>query len=384
MKNYINIAGFCISQSNRGNAALNFGTLSFLRQKGYIDEETELIAYRFCRNPFKVLLLKPVVYNFNYEGRQWNYAKYPVSTLERWLLCHFHFIIPWTRFGKTIKKTKLAVADFGGDGFSDIYGQKILDNRYDQYTVISKAGIPFIILPQTIGPFQKKNNLNYAISVIKYAREVYVRDDKFTEQLKKLKVNFTRTPDLSSFMSPEPFDIEIKKEAIGLNVSGLAYFNNFPNLEGQFDTYPSLIDSIIRYFQNKGCYIYLIPHSYNYSNPVSVNDDMEACRLVYKRLSNKKNIFFVNHNLSAPQVKYVISKMNFFIGTRMHANFAAIYTGVPLFGLAYSYKFSGAFYANGLNGDKQTYMINNMSKTSIGDVINKIETVYNESKYKHE
>lgn len=185
-------------------------------------------------------------------------------------------------------------------------------------------------------------------------------------------------------MSPEPFDIEIRKEAIGLNVSGLAYFNNFPNLEGQFDAYPSLIDSIIRYFQNKGCYIYLIPHSYNYSNPVSVNDDMEACRLVYKRLSNKKNIFFVNQNLSAPQVKYVISKMNFFIGTRMHANFAAIYTGVPLFGLAYSYKFSGAFYANGLNGDKQTYMINNMSQTSIGDVINKIEIVYNESKNKHE
>lgn len=76
--------------------------------------------------------------------------------------------------------------------------------------------------------------------------------------------------------------------------------------------------------------------------------------------------------------------MNFFIGTRMHANFAAIYTGVPLFGLAYSYKFSGAFYANGLNGDKQTYMINNMSQTSIGDVINKIEIVYNESKNKHE
>lgn len=42
--------------------------------------------------------------------------------------------------------------------------------------------------------------------------------------------------------------------------------------------------------------------------------------------------------------------MSFFIGTRMHANFAAIYTGVPLFGLAYSYKFEGAFNANGLDG----------------------------------
>lgn len=72
---------------------------------------------------------------------------------------------------------------------------------------------------------------------------------------------------------------------------------------------------------------------------------MVACREVYNNLKNKANVILIDKDLIAPQVKYIISRMSFFIGTRMHANFAAIYTGVPLFGLAYSYKFQGAFEA---------------------------------------
>lgn len=72
--------------------------------------------------------------------------------------------------------------------------------------------------------------------------------------------------------------------------------------------------------------------------------------------------------------------MKFFIGTRMHANFAAIYTNVPLFGLAYSYKFAGAFNANGLDGEKQTYMINNLKNEQIQEVVDKILNLYNSIK----
>ena len=66
--------------------------------------------------------------------------------------------------------------------------------------------------------------------------------------------------------------------------------------------------------------------------------------------------------------------MNFFIGTRMHANFAAIYTGVPLFGLAYSYKFEGAFNQNGIFG--QTAMINNITKEQVDLIVNQVILVY--------
>ena len=177
-------------------------------------------------------------------------------------------------------------------------------------------------------------------------------------------------------MKPEPWDIEIPDNSIGINISGLAYSNNFGNLVGDFDVYPELIEKLICHFRDKGHTVYLIPHSYNYSKPEKNNDDMVACKAAYDALENKKNVVFVDKDLISPRVKYVISKMKFFIGTRMHANFAAIYTNVPLFGLAYSYKFAGAFNANGLNGDEQTYMINKMDVKDIPALINKIDSCY--------
>lgn len=92
------------------------------------------------------------------------------------------------------------------------------------------------------------------------------------------------------------------------------------------------------------------------------------------RLKDKTNVVFVDEDLISPRVKYVISKMSFFIGTRMHANFAAIFTNVPLFGLAYSYKFQGAFEENGLFN--RTVMINNIKNEEIDGIIARVEKVY--------
>ena len=68
--------------------------------------------------------------------------------------------------------------------------------------------------------------------------------------------------------------------------------------------------------------------------------------------------------------------MKYFIGARMHANFAAIYTNVPVFGTAYSYKFQGAFDANGLDGNKQTAMVNNLKESDISSYIRKIDIAF--------
>ena len=201
--------------------------------------------------------------------------------------------------------------------------------------------------------------------------------DAYTE-LQKMGVKYKLTQDLSAFMEPEPWDIEIEPNSIGINVSGLAYSNKFRTLSGQFDMYPKLIECIICHFRDKGHTIYLIPHSYNYNHPEENNDDIVACKAAYERLVNKENIVLINQDLISPQIKYLISKMSFFIGTRMHANFAAIYTHVPLFGLAYSYKFEGAFNANGLNGKLQTTMINNIKAEDIKRIINQIDSVYHQ------
>jgi polysaccharide pyruvyl transferase WcaK-like protein len=109
---------------------------------------------------------------------------------------------------------------------------------------------------------------------------------------------------------------------------------------------------------------------------------MEASQMFYGNLMDKTNVHFIDNDLISPQVKYLISKMDFFVGTRMHANYAAIFTNTPVFGLAYSYKFKGAFERNGIYN--RIYEINNMLESDVEKVVSLIEKAYTEDvKYKN-
>lgn len=380
MKKFVIISGYNLHQNNRGNSALAYGAISFLRDRGWLDKGQEIIQFRYYNNPFKKNRKNIRTERNVVDGIEWTSHIIPVFSLERWLAVNIGVTLPFSRFGKLVKQVEYEAADYGGDGFSDIYGQTLYEWRFHQTMPLWKLNVPLIILPQTIGPFKTKANYDFAVKVLRHAKTVFVRDAKFEDELKKLGIKFERTKDLSAFMKPKPWNIEIKDNAIGINVSGLTYSNNFVGLEKQFDVYPELIDKLIRQFRELGHPVYLIPHSYNYNVPEPNNDDMVACRQAYGRLDDKSNVYVVDKDLIAPEIKYVISKMKFFIGTRMHANFAAIYTNVPLFGLAYSYKFAGAFNANGLDGEKQTYMINNLKNEQIQEVVDKILNLYNSIK----
>lgn len=87
------------------------------------------------------------------------------------------------------------------------------------------------------------------------ATQVYVRDKSFANELDRMGIKYEITPDLSSFMLPEAWQIDVKGRAIGINVSGLAYSNTYQNLTGQFSVYPQLIDEIISFFQKKAYYL---------------------------------------------------------------------------------------------------------------------------------
>lgn len=377
MKKYILISGFNTNDNNRGTAALSYGSINFCIQKGYLKEGQELVNFRYVKKFWKKEY-EDFTETYEAEGKTWKRNVLHIFFLEKWLYDFFHLLLPFTKFGRAIRKTELVASINGGDGFADIYGTQTFFGRLSDTDIAMRENIPLVILPQTIGPFKDAENLCIADRILKYAKEVFVRDDKFVKELKRMGVKYMLTKDLSYFMAPEPWDIEIKSKSIGLNVSGLAYSNKFKGLEGQFDAYPALIEHIISHFRNKGCTIYLIPHSYGYTTPIA-DDDMIACRKAYERLADKSNVVLVDKDLISPQVKYVISRMTFFIGARMHANFAAIYTGVPVFGTAYSYKFEGAFNANGLDGKKQTRMINHLKTDEINDYIQQIDAYYKES-----
>lgn len=375
-RKYVLISGFNIHDSNRGTAALSYGAISFLKEKELLKHNQILVNFRRIKNFLKPQNRGRFEEIISTADGDWKHITFNVFFLEAILYMRLGILLPFTSFGKTMRQISLVAAINGGDGFSDIYSTTAFLSRLHDINYAMRKDIPVIILPQTLGPFSDKGNLLIAERILRYANMVYVRDDKFTGELMKMDVKYELTKDLSAFMKPQPWDISVPKNSIGINVSGLAYSNTFRTLSGQFEQYPILINELISHFQRKGVTVYLIPHSYNYNNPEPSNDDIVACREAYNKLKDKQNVVFLDEDLTSPKVKYVISLMSFFIGTRMHANFAAIYTGVPVFGLAYSFKFDGAFTANGLDGRKQTAEINNLLKREIPTVIEKIEYVY--------
>ena len=375
-KKYIVISGLLLNDNNRGTAALGYGVFPFLCSKGLLSERNIIIKFKYVKNILKKQNRSIKTEKINIGGNNYNLMTVNVFFLEKWLLDKLNILLPFTRFKRTIKNIAYIAAINGGDGFSDIYNTQTFLSRLKEIRIAMKRNIPLIMLPQTIGPFEHLKNRKIADKILRYADKIFVRDNKFVSELEKMGLEYEQTKDLSAYMKPEPWNINIKPNSIGINVSGLAYSNSFRTLSGQFDAYPELIDRLILHIRDKGHTVYLIPHSYHYGIPEPDNDDMVACRTAYERLTDKSNVVFIDKDLISPQVKYVISKMSFFIGTRMHANFAAIYSRVPLFGLAYSYKFEGAFTANGLNGKRLTAMINNISKDDIDKIIKKIDKAY--------
>lgn len=379
MKNII-ISGFALDDINRGTAALAYGSISFLQERFGLTTDTELIQIVVYRNAFKAKLRNDKIEIINVNGKQWRLRTVYVFWLFYQFARRLHLLLPFTKIRRMLKNTEYVAAINGGDGFSDIYGTSLFYYRLSDILLAMANSIPIIQLPQTLGPFNDKSNYELAKKILLNSNYIFVRDDKFIPELKSLGLKYELTRDLSYFMQPEPWNINIEEGCIGLNVSGLAYSNGFKNLAGQFGEYKYILYKIVDMFQSMGKTIYLISHSYRYNNPDPNNDDIEAARDFYDKLKNKTRVILLDMDLNSPKTKYVISKMSFFIGTRMHANFAAIYTNVPVFGLAYSYKFKGAFDVNGLDGGEQTAMINNITKEQADAIVNKIINFYKKNK----
>lgn len=371
---YVILSDFNVRSNNRGTAALGYGALAFLQGKGYIDDSFEIVKIRFHRYPWSKVP-KEKVTELDINGRKWKLHEISVWALERYLYrFRIHFLN--TLYGRTIRNVRIVAAINGGDGLTDLYGNRLLDSRLPEMKLAIESRIPFIVMPQTIGPFLDQANKERILKILGKAQKIYVRDTNFVSELEAKGLQYEVDNDLSYYMRPEPVDVEIKHPCVGVNVSGLAYSNRFGNLAGEFDCYPALMEGIVRMFRSKGCNVYIIPHSYNTVKPEENNDDMEASKLFYNRLADKDNVFFIDKNLISPQIKYLISQMDFFVGTRMHANFAAIFTGTPVFGLAYSYKFKGAFERNGIHN--RVALINNLKESDISGVLSEIENAYNE------
>ena len=231
----------------------------------------------------------------------------------------------------------------GGDSFSDIYGL-YRPRRFRKYHArAAKKGKPLIFLPQTIGPFQTDEAKKIASKSLSYACKIFTRDPISKKQAIELTASdkVITTIDMACFMEYDHHRKDTDRLRIGVNPSGLLWNGGY-NGDNQLNLkieYKTMIISILEMLSNKEYEIVLVPHVLHGPRH-NIEDDYIVCKWLQKKYPFCEIAPFFYTPMEA---KSYIAGLNLLIGSRMHCCIAAYSSGIPIYPLAYSRKFSGLF-----------------------------------------
>lgn len=323
----IGLFGFDFVSSNKGCEALTYTFLSMIE--------------RLCRHQ------KLEVLNFTYNDSLGLIPEqYPHIVFKR---CKINLKNP-SFLLKALKKMKTCDAFFDatfGDGFSDIYGEKwnVKTNLIKQIVIWS--GTPLILLPQTYGPYSNKNLEKWALHLIRKAKLVYSRDDFSAEYIKRVSGNKIKVASDMAFKLPfdkNVWNFEKNKTHVGINVSSLLWDSEWAK-ENHFGLtvdyrafHTTLIEELIA---DSKYQVHMIPHVIDLDNPETRENDYRICQKMKDKYGGK--VILAPPFDTPIEAKSYISKMDVFIGSRMHATIGSISSGVATIPFSYSRKFEGLF-----------------------------------------
>ena len=224
-----------------------------------------------------------------------------------------------------------------GDSFSDIYGMKNFVLYSVPKLITEKQHVPLVLGPQTYGPFKSKIAEHLAKKMLENTDYIFARDDESAQQVSQLipKKRVCVTSDLAMEL---PYDKQLADRKydddlnIGINISNLLWHDgkDFGFKLDYVQFTKQLIEELSHMYN-----VHLIAHTYD-KNDGEYRIAEELHRLYPKTILAQTFV-------SPIDAKNYISKMDFFIGARMHATIGAFSSGVPIAPIAYSRKFSGLY-----------------------------------------
>lgn len=245
-----------------------------------------------------------------------------------------------------IKKIKNCsyIFDFTqGDSFADIYGLKRFIKTFIVKSFVCKFS-NLILAPQTYGPFNTFFAKKCAKMILELSKYIFARDKQSLNCVKSLSnCKVSETIDIAfslPYISSTKFS-ETTKTSIGINVSGLLWNGGY-NKNNQFNlnvNYRKYCLAIVSWLLDNNYSVILISHVN--SDKFPIENDMNACRELNLSLKNKCTI--APYFGTPSEAKSYISRLDCFIGARMHATIAALSSCVPVIPFSYSRKFNGLY-----------------------------------------
>lgn len=264
-----------------------------------------------------------------------------------------------------IANSKAILDVSGGDSFTDLYGEKRFGAMVLCKRLALDNNIPLILLPQTLGPFREAEKKAEAVEIMRGAAAIFVRDQKSYDFLKaelgadfdparhQLGVDMAVLLPMTSPETPLPAQIEAWMAedrgfpVAGLNVSGLLCQDG-PGAQKTFGLaadHNHQINAAARAVlaDEPNMRLLLVPHVIR--PPTDPESDWAACRSLADHLDDEfgDRVAVLPQDYNATELKWIISRLDWFAGARMHATIGGFSSGVPTLGLGYSDKAAGVF-----------------------------------------
>lgn len=230
-------------------------------------------------------------------------------------------LIPWLRGFDLVLDTR------SGDSFSDIYGLRRLTTMSLMAVAVSRAAVPLVMTPQTVGPFTSPTGRIMARGALRGASSVMVRDSQSAQASAALgrRADLVATDVVFALPMPEP----APSRDILLNVSGLLWADN-PHVPSE--DYRRTIRTLIRRLTDLGREVTFLAHVLD---SASADNDIVAIRDLRREFPGHAAV--VPSNLA--DVRSAVAASRLTVGSRMHACLNSLSVGTPAIPLAYSRKF---------------------------------------------
>lgn len=274
---------------------------------------------------------------------------------------------------KALREADVVFDISGGDSFTDLYGPRRFESVCAAKELVLEMGRPLVLLPQTYGPFSAARARQRASEIVRRSTMAWARDERSLETLKELAgsdfdperhrsgvdVAFAleTLPPSTSLSDPIAtwLSNERKAQTIGFNVSGLIWHDPTAMRERygfKADYREVVLGFLRRVLVQSDANILLIPHVMtppgHYESDPGANDAVIAALHYDKdarvQQAAETRVTRIPAGTTDPrEMKWIISRCDWFCGTRMHSCIAGLSSGVPTAAIAYSVKTLGVF-----------------------------------------
>ena len=270
--------------------------------------------------------------------------------------------------------------DVSGNCFRDSWGlRRLLFYLYPAFiAIILKKDL--IFYGQTMGPFTTRCGELLARFVLRRAKLITVREAISRDILRELGIRALLTTEPAFILEPSFLPelqsqiVEFKGESrvVGISLSQSAVLlNKWPSTSAKdrlISSYVDIMAQVVDYLvQQRMARIMLVPHTYG---PGKFDDRVPQSRVAAK-LHSREKVLSITHEYEPEELKGAIGKCWIFIGTRMHANIAALSQGIPTIAVRCDHKTEGIMKQLGM----ERYLVD-FYTMRIDDMVRKIDDLW--------